>query len=222
MNNKRIHIFTGHFGSGKTEAAINYAIKLNASGKKTCIADLDIVNPYFSVRDVKDYLEELGIKVIAPSIEITTAELSTVPSDLLFVFHNKDYEIVLDIGGDDYGAVVLGQYNRFFNNDYDMFFVINTNRPFTKDKEGIIEYIDTIERASRLKVSYFINNTNMCSETNINHIIEGQKVIEEASKLKNIEIKYTCVTENLEKELPLGIKGEIMKIKLFMRPEWLK
>lgn len=223
MSEKRLRVVTGHFGSGKTEFSVNYAIKLAGENKKTCIVDLDIVNPYFSVREVRDYLESLGIRVVAPSIEVTTAELSTVPPEVLTAFDNKEYEVVLDIGGDDVGAVALGQYNRFFREEpYDMYFVINTNRPFTSTPDGIVEYVESIQRASRLKASYLINSTNMSYETTVEDIVKGQKIILEAAERLGLPLKYTCVREDLVDSLPDGIAGEIFKLKIFMRPAWLE
>lgn len=223
MSDKRLRVVTGHFGSGKTEFSINYAIKLASQKKETCIVDLDIVNPYFSVREVREYLESLGIRVVAPPIEVTTAELSTVPAEVLTAFNNKDYEVILDIGGDDIGAVALGQYNRFFREEpYDMFFLINTNRPFTSTVDGIVEYVASIERASRLKATYLINSTNMSYETTVEDIIKGQEIILKASDRLNIPVKYTCAREDLADKLPDGIAGEIFKLKIFMRPAWLE
>ncbi|SHE95594.1 MULTISPECIES: ATP-binding protein [Caloramator] len=219
----RIRIFTGHFGSGKTEISINYAIKLRNEGKKVCIADLDIVNPYFCTRDEKDYLESLGIRVIATPKEMANAELGTIPLETLSVFNDKSYDVVLDVGGDDQGAVALGQYNRYFNmEDYDMYFVINTTRPFTKDVDGILEYIRDIEAASRLKVKYLINNSNLSYETKIEDILNGQNIVEEVSNRTNIPIKYTVVREDLVEEVKDKIKNEIFPIKIFMLPPWRK
>lgn len=223
MQDSRIRVFTGHFGSGKTEFAINYSIGLAKQNKDTCIVDLDVVNPYFSVRDVRPCLESIGIKVIAPSIDITTAELSTVCAEVLIAFNNKKYDAVLDVGGDDLGAVALGQFNRYFKEEpYDMYFVINTNRPETSSVDGIIEYMKSIERASRLKVSYLVNNTNMSVETTVDDIIKGQEIIKEVSEKLNIPVRYTSVREDLADKLPDGILGEIYKINLFMKPPWLE
>lgn len=223
MPDNRLRVFTGHFGSGKTEISVNYAIYLAEMKKNTCIADLDIVNPYFSVREVREYLESLGIRVVSPSIDITTAELSTVPSDILTIFNNKAYDVVLDVGGDDAGSVALGQFNKYFKEEpYDMYFVINTNRPFTSSAGGVIEFMKDIERASRLKVSHLINNTNLSYETTIDDIMRGQKIVKEVSERLNIPVKYTCVREDLSEKLVGEILGEIFKIKLFMKPAWLE
>jgi len=223
MTDRRLRVFTGHFGSGKTEFAINYAIKLASEKKDTCIVDLDIVNPYFSVREVKEYLESLGIRVVSPSMAVTTAELASVPAEVLTVFDNKSYEVVLDVGGDGVGAVALGQYNRFFKQEpYDMFFVINTNRPFTSTVDGIVEYVTNIERSSRLKATCLVNCTNMSYETTALDIVKGERIIKEASKKLDIPIRYTCVREDLVDKLPDNISGEIFKLKIFMRPVWLE
>lgn len=223
MRENRLRIFTGHFGSGKTEIAINYAVKLAGDKKDTCLVDLDIVNPYFSVREIRKQMESLGMRVISPSIEITTAELSTVPAEVLSAFNNKNYDVVLDVGGDDAGAVALGQYNRFFLEEpYDMYFVINTMRPFTSSVDGICEYVRSIEKASRLNVTYLINNTNLSYETTADDVMKGQDIIREASRKLNIPVRYTTIREDLADKLPGSVEGEIFKLKIYMKPSWLE
>ena len=219
----RIRVFTGHFGSGKTEIAINYAMNLRNAGKKVCIADLDIVNPYFCTRDETEMLEKMGIRVISTSKALANAELAVIAPETLSVFNDKSYDVVLDVGGDGNGAVALGQYNRYFKEeDYDMYFVINTSRPFTKDADGVIEFMKDIETASRLKAKYLINNTNMSYETRVEDILKGQRVAVEVSDRTGLPIKYTTVKEDLVSMLPDNIKGEIFPIKLFMLPPWRK
>ncbi|TDT52092.1 ATP-binding protein [Fonticella tunisiensis] len=217
----RIRVFTGHFGSGKTEIAINYALKLADMGKKVTIADLDIVNPYFCTRDERELFEKKGIRLVATPKELANAELGIIPLNTLTIFNDKSYEVIIDVGGDDQGAVALGQYNRYFQmEDYDMYFVVNTARPFTKDAHGVIEYIRDIERASRIKVRYLINNTNLSYETTIDDILKGQKIVKEVSQRTGLAIRYTTVREDLVDKLPDGIEGEIFPIKIFMLPPW--
>jgi hypothetical protein len=219
----RIRVFTGHFGSGKTEIAINYALKLASDGKKVTIADMDVVNPYFCSRDEEQMLKEKGIRLIATPKELSNAELGTIPLSTPAVFNDKSYEVVLDVGGDDQGAIALGQYNRFFHEeDYDMYFVINTLRPETMNADDTIAYMRAIERASRLKVKYLINNSNLSYETEPEHILNGQSIIEEISRKTGLPIRYTTVNEDMAERLPEGIKGEVFPIKLFMLPPWRK
>ncbi|MFT5875587.1 MAG: hypothetical protein ACI8WT_004580 [Clostridium sp.] len=215
----RIRVFTGHFGSGKTEIAINYAINLAKEGKKVVIADLDIVNPYFCVRDVRKKLEEYGIRVIASNPELVNAELMVVPAEIIAVFNDKSYEVVIDVGGDDAGSIALGQYNRFFVEEpYDMFFVINTNRPNTSNSTDIVEYFKAIERASRLSISHLISNANISYETEPRHIIEGDKVVARLSKELNIPHAYTVCSRDLMEKMNGKLQGTIFGIDLHMLP----
>jgi hypothetical protein len=144
-----------------------------------------------------------------------------VPAEIIAVFNDKSYEVVMDVGGDDSGSIALGQYNRFFKEEpYDMFFVINTNRPFTSNSTDVKEYIKAIERASRLSVTHLISNTNLSYETVEQHIIDGDKLVALLSKEINIPHAYTVCSKDLMEKVKDKLQGDIFGIDIHMLPPW--
>jgi len=222
LNDKRIRIITGHYGSGKTEFSINYAIKLSESNKKVALCDLDVVNLYFRSREKEDILKEKGIRVIGSSMRGNAVDIPAISSEVLAPIEDKSYDAVFDVGGDPAGARTLGRYKPFLKEgDYDMFIVLNANRPETMTKEKVLEYIIKIEDTSRLKATGLVNNTHMLKQTQIDDILKGYELAEEVSLATGLDIKYNVCLETLIEKLPTNLKGEIFPIKLYMREEWM-
>ncbi|MDP4088827.1 MAG: ATP-binding protein [Bacillota bacterium] len=219
----RVRIFAGHFGSGKTEIAINFAKNLAVQNIKTCLVDIDIVNPYFCVRDLKDELTSMGIRVISSNPHFSNAELMVVPPEVVSAFNDRSQSVIIDVGGDDSGAAVLGRYHQYFLQEpYEMFFVINNNRPLTSNMDDTEEYIRAIERASRLKVTHLVSNTNMSYETTVEDILKGDRITAELSRKLGIPYKYTVFRRDLEVGISGKVQGELLPIDIYMRPDWLQ
>ena len=219
---KRIRIIIGHYGSGKTEFSINYALKLNELGKKVAIADLDLVNLYFRSREKASLLEDKGIKIIGASIKGNALDLPAVSGEVLGPLQDESYETILDVGGDPAGARALGRYHEYFiEGDYDMFFVLNANRPETGTVDKALEFVRKIEDTSRAKVTGIVNNTHMLKSTTIEDVLRGYELSLELSELTGIPLKYNAVLEELAPLLPDNLIGEIFPIKLYMREEWM-
>lgn len=218
---KRIRIITGHYGSGKTEFAVNYTLGLAAAGLKTAIVDLDIVNPYFRSRQIEPYFEEKGIRVIASSIKGLSGDIPALSPEINAVFHDKSYHAVIDVGGDKAGATALGRYHEYLDREpYDMMFVLNANRSLTQDLDGAIKYIKAIEEGSRQKVTALVNNTHLCGETSVEDILKGQRLCEQVSEALGLPIKYIVVHKDLVSQLPKDLKGEVFPIELYMKKPW--
>jgi len=223
MNNKRIRIITGHYGSGKSEFSVNYAIKLRGEIEgRLAISDLDVVNVYFRSRGMKDLLEEKGIHVIASSVDAPTLDIPALSAEIHTPLLNKDYNNIIDLGGDKVGATVIARYRDMIDDDdYDMFFVVNANREKTQTAEEVMSYIDEIEAASKLKVTGLINNTHMLKATTIEDLQKGQEVCREVSKARNIPIKFVSCLESLVDQIPEDFEGEIIPLSLLLRDQWM-
>lgn len=221
QGNRRIILFTGHFGSGKTELAINYSIKLARQGRAVTLVDLDIVNPFFRSSEVRDVLEKEGIRVLSPNFVGTTVDVPSLPPEIYSVFQNKTSNVILDVGGDDIGATVLGRYYPYFMQEpYRMFFVINVRRPLSSTPEQIIEMLKAIENHSRLKVTDLINNTNLMYETNLDHLLEGQEIVEQVSQELNIPIAYISGVAEVIEQLPEQYRQKRFPIDVYLHPPW--
>ncbi len=222
---KRITIVTGHFGSGKTEFALNYALKLREAGKDVLMIDFDIVNPYYRTKDAEEYLKSRGIEVIAPGFANSNIETPTLPPEIMRAFDDKSKYIIFDAGGDDDGAVPLGVYREHFaREDYDMFFVLNERRMLTQDVDGAFEIFSDILGASRLEFTGVVNNTHLMGYTDEGVIIRGEKLAEEFSKKVGLPLVCTCVSRGtIEKigELP-KLNSQVFTIDLFVGPGFSK
>lgn len=195
---KRISIFTGAFGSGKTELALNYAVKLQETGKKVTAVDLDLINPYFRIRSVRKALEARGINVVSPRGKLAGADVPALPPAILGVLEDTDNYGVLDVGGDDIGATALGRYkNSLADDSFNLYLVVNTCRLHTRDVPGILLILKRIERASRLKVSALISNPNLGPETVPEKVLEGHHLVLEAAQQLELPVAFLGVRRDL-------------------------
>ena len=222
-DDKRIRLFIGHYGSGKSEVSINYVTTLRKQVEgEVALADLDVVNVYFRTREKKDLMKELGITPIDSSIETTTLDVPAVSAEIMRPLHDKSVNYVIDVGGDNVGGRVVGRFaKQFEQDDYDMFYVVNANREKTQTAKEVLGYIDATEASSKLKVTGLVNNTHMLRETTVEDILKGQEVAREVSKIRNIPIKYVCCLESLVDKLPTDLEGDILPIKLYLREDWM-
>ena len=222
-DDKRIRLFIGHYGSGKSEVSLNYVTKLREQvDGEVALADLDVVNVYFRTREKKDLMRNLGITPIDSSIETTTLDVPAVSAEIMRPLHDDSVNYVIDVGGDNVGGRVVGRFaKQFEQDDYDMFYVVNANREKTQTAKEVLGYIDAIEASSKLKVTGLVNNTHMLRETTVEDILKGQEVAREVSKIRNIPIKYVCCLEGLVDKLPTGLEGDILPIKLYLREDWM-
>ena len=203
MDYKRILLFAGHYGSGKTNIAVNVAMHLRREREKVTIADLDIVNPYFRTEDSREELARADIRLICSEYAGTNLDAPALPPEMYAITDDRSMTAVMDIGGDDRGALALGRYTPALleENDYEMLLVINGYRPLTRDVASTMEIIHEIETAGGIPFTAIINNSNLGEETDAETVLSSLAYAEEISAATGLPIKMTTVRAELYEEL---------------------
>ena len=231
MQHKRLTLFAGHYGSGKTNIAVNYALLLAKEGKDVCIADLDIVNPYFRTKDSAKELEAAGVKLISPQFANTNVDLPALPAEAYRLVTDKSVYGIMDIGGDDRGAYALGRYVPAMveENNYRMVYVANCYRPLTRTPEDALEVMREIEAACGLKFTDIINNSNLAAETTAETVLKSIPFVEELSRISGLPVFATSAEERvaarleIDNVLPLHLQEKYFDLpsqKPVARPLW--
>lgn len=227
---KRITAIAGHYGSGKTEFSVNLALDLKKEKDKVAILDMDIANPYFRSRERQKMMEAEGINVIFNTYGFDiTEDLPAITAALRGPLENEEFTAVVDVGGNDSGARVLKQFEKYFRrDDCELLCVLNANRPETDTVEGMLEHLHSIEIETGLKFHGVINNTHLLRETTADDIVKGYKLCRQVSDKLGIPIVWNTCHEDLLDDLKQLIADEnieglenIYPIKLYMRPSWL-
>jgi hypothetical protein len=220
--NKQLYIVIGAYGSGKSEYAIHLARKLNNAGEDVILADMDVVNPYFRSRDVREDFAKLGIDVIAPEGEFKHADLPMLSPRIKGAIENLNKTVILDVGGDPAGCRTLGRFSdSITTRGYKMLFVVNTKRPFTANPEEILIMKQMLEFTSKLQITEFICNTNLMEFTDAQIVSEGIEIVREAATTSNLPFNTYLVLSEYEAVVPDALHGlsrEVMSYTL--RKPW--
>ncbi len=221
MDHKRLTLFAGHYGSGKTNIAVNYALHLAKEGKKVCIADLDIVNPYFRTKDSERELSEAGICLVSPTYANSNVDLPALPAESYRLVQDRSTFGIMDIGGDDRGAYALGRFTGAIKaeNDYRMAFVVNCHRPLTSTVEDTIEIMKEIEAACGLEFTCIVNNSNLGPETTADTVLQSVDFVKELSRRTGLDIWLHTAEASVAKKLSgLDVLPMVLQRKIFDLP----
>ena len=218
-------MITGYYGSGKTEFALNYVTQLVKVSNRTAMADLDIVNVFFRSREKAKKMEEMGIEVISSSLTQDSSDMPALSSQIVKPFRDDSYDYVVDLGGSEIGANVLGRFHDDINpEEVDFLMVVNIYRPETNSVEEICKQMDLLEQKSGYKVTGFVNNSNLIHETKMEHILAGDELLREVTKKTGVAVRYTtCMLEEVSdlEELSQRVQGEVFPMHYKMRESWM-
>lgn len=194
----RITVVTGHYGSGKTSLSVNLALKAAAAGRRVCLVDLDIVNPYFRAADRTELLARKGVRVIAPVYARTNLDIPALPAEIYSVFDQKDTAVILDVGGDDAGAAALGRFAPLITAEpYSHLYVFNARRPLTRSPEEAVAILREIEAAGHVPATAVVNNTNLGPETNAGVIESSAPFAQAVAEQAGLPLAFTCAEKGL-------------------------
>lgn len=216
---KRITLLCGHYGSGKTNVAVNMALELRKQRDNVAVADLDIVNPYFRTKDSSGEFEDNGIRLIVSQFANSNVDIPALPQDMYAITDDKELSVIIDVGGDDRGALALGRLAPKIKeeNDYEMYLVINCYRPLTRDAQSTLEVMREIEIASHINFTGIINNSNLGAVTTPDDVISSVEYANEVAKLTNLPLVYTTVEESIYNDLCDKIEN-LLPLSLQARP----
>lgn len=220
MNNfKRLTLLCGHYGSGKTNVAVNLAFYLKKQYNNLVVADLDIVNPYFRTKDSLDDFKKRGIELICSEYANTNVDIPALPANMYRLTTDKTLTAIVDVGGDDRGAYALGRLVPEIKaeNNFDMLMVINGYRPLTPDADSTIEVMREIETACGLEFTGLVNNSNIGEETTAQNVLNSMVYANEVSKESGLPVVMTTVKSDLYDELKTQIDN-LLPLTLQAKP----
>ena len=218
----RFLVFTGNYGSGKTEISLNMA-RHYIKHETTTLVDLDIVNPYFRCGEKSEEAESEGIRMLMPTFAMTTVDIPALPAEIQSVFEAPSDKVIFDVGGDDTGAAALGRYFPSFmtrRNETLVCMVINCMRPLTETKADILDLADRIQSRGRLKIDVLINNTNLAHLTTPEMIESGEKITLDCAE--TLGIRAVCTAGTAETLDACRLKTPAVSIRRYMKPEWME
>ena len=225
MSDRKFNIICGHYGCGKSNYSINLALDMAKNGRRVMLVDLDLVNPYFLSSGYKDMLEENGIKVIAPLFANTNVETPALPADLNLMFET-DMDVVMDLGGDDAGAVVLGRYAEQLSQiNYEMTYLVNKYRNLTATVDDTVEIIKEIEAASRCKATKVLNNSHLKFETTFETIEDSLEYVKEVAEKLELPFvgstipKFLLEDDTVRDKVNSG-KENFIPIDIYVKAPW--
>lgn len=220
LPDKKITIISGHYGTGKTELAINLALAMARQGKKTALVDLDIVNPYFRSYERQEILEKQGVRVLVTSMG-GKADIPALPADIMSIFVDPDLQAIIDLGGDPVGARVLGYYKPQLDKvSFDFWFAVNLRRPENKDPDRVIAYLRETEEVSRQKITGLVNTSHLGGETKARDILEGDRYLAGLADLLGLPLVYTVGERRFEEDIKGLTRGSFFPIDLYMTKPW--
>jgi Ni2+-binding GTPase involved in maturation of urease and hydrogenase len=217
---------TGALGSGKSEWVLNLAMGLKMSGQKVTIADADIINPYFCIRQVVEQLEAQGFNMLLPPSNGKWSDMSLISPRIAAALSDDSSVLMLDVGGDASGVRALKQFEpEIKKSSYLLILVVNAFRPLTSTPEKIEVMARRMEDICNLRVGALVCNSHLMSQTTPDDIISGIKIAEKAAEVLSLPLLYSTALDILYPEVSKrlcdsGVKVPLWPLKRYLTLPW--
>lgn len=207
-------VLLGGSGSGKSEIALNLAAAL-ARRKKEQIHffDLDQTKPLFRARDVCAHQSQ---KHVVHHFQEQFYDAPTQVGGLIPLLIEPESYVVMDVGGNEIGARLVGGYAQCLNNaNTSVWYVVNPYRPWNENVEEIDKTMSSILRAARIRRFHIICNPNLGCETTREDVLNG---LAEARKLIEpyMPVEMLCCKESLWKAVHPLCKLPVFPLQLYL------
>jgi len=226
---KNVKVLIGNYGSGKSELALNFAMQAAARGDRTELIDLDMVNTYFRLTERGKMVEQKEIRLVSPNYACSGIETLSLPAEVASAFVLEWDTVVFDVGGDAAGAMSLGRYHTDFaaleEGQLEVYDIVNVFRPMSESPDKIIKLKEEMEGFARLKVTGFVNNSNLLNFASADDIRQGYDVLRKTSDMTGIPVAHTtgrkCFLEEFLRDGrdPKYI-GEPIGLETYMHRSW--
>ena len=222
-------ILIGNYGSGKTEIALNIAIRAAEKGARTQVIDLDKVNDYFRMSDRVDLLAEKKIDVVSPTFAGHGLTPSNMSAAVASAFAQDWDLVVFDVGGDAAGAMSLGRYHSDFAalkpGQLEVWDIVNVFRPMSESPEKIMKLMSEMEGFARERVTGLINNSNLLNYASADDLRRGYDVLRDTSIQSGLPIVHTAgrpeyLAEFLADGRDMKYIGEPLPLETYLHRSW--
>lgn len=219
MTLPRVEVYVGRFGSGKTEVAINRAIAFARSGPAT-VVDLDLVDPFFRSRQVRERLVASGVEVVAPLETLEVADLPLYVPEAAQALARPGH-VLYDVGGQGCGAIVLRQLrDALVAERAATHLLVNPYRPRTRTLRDIATTARELQDAAGLEFAAVVSNPHLGDETTPEIVLTGHAVVLEAAYALGLPVVLLGVREDLAGQIASQVATTVLPLARFMLEPW--
>ena len=215
-----LFVILGHYGSGKTNLALNMALKLCRLGRKPLLVDLDVVNPYFRSTDYHELIDAEGIRLLGPVFGSSNLDAPSLSPgiDTAIAQASLNAPVILDVGGDADGVRALARFVPTIKQVANklVLAVINTRRPETQSVEGNLVMLDELSSTSSLTIDALVGNTHLAEFTTLDTVTDSVPVLKELALSSGLPLAAVTIPV----DLPLPGDELFMPIKRLVKTSW--